>query len=82
MNFIVEFQLKPGTKEHAVAVFEQRGPNRHPGVSFKGAWIGSRSDIAFVLVDGVDEAEVARVARTWAAFGETKIHPVIDLQLF
>ncbi|MCI0540669.1 MAG: DUF3303 family protein, partial [Verrucomicrobiales bacterium] len=69
MQFIVEFQLKPGAKNQAVAAFEQRGPNRNPGVTLKGAWIGSRSDVAFILVDGADEAQVAKAAESWAAFG-------------
>ncbi len=64
MKFMVEFELQPGTRNQAVEAFERRGPNRNPGVKFEGAWVGSRSDVAFVLVDGVDEGHVAKAAES------------------
>ena len=79
---MVEFRLKPGTKNKAVEAFERRGPSRNPGVTFEGAWVGSHSDVAFVLVNSEDEGLVAKVAESWAAFGEAKIHAVIDVQQF
>ena len=82
MKFMVEFRLKPGAKNKAVETFEQRGPNRNPGVTFLGAWFGNHSDVAFVLVDGEDEAHVAKVAESWAAFGNAQIHSVNDIQQY
>jgi len=80
MKFMVEFQLQPGAKNQAVEVFEQRGPNRNPGVKFLGAWLGNQSHVAFVLVEGEDEAHVTKAAESWSAFGEARIHSVIDIQ--
>jgi hypothetical protein len=82
MRFIVEFRIKPGMKNQAVEAFEQRGPNRNPGVTFEGAWVGNHSDVAFVLVDSEDAAHVAKVAEAWNGFGEAQIHSVIDIQQF
>ena len=82
MKFMVEVQLQPGTRNKAVEVFEQRGPNRHPGVTFVGAWIGSHSDVAFVLVDAEDESRVAKAAASWPDFGTAKIHAVVDVQQY
>jgi hypothetical protein len=82
MKFIVQFQLKPGSKQAVVETFERVGPNRNPGVSFRGAWIGSRTDLAFVLVESDDEGLVAKVSEAWREFGEPTIHPVIDVEQF
>jgi hypothetical protein len=82
MQFMVEFRLKPGAKSKAVETFEQRGPNRNPGVAFEKAWIGNHSDVAFVLVNSADEALVAKAAEQWSDFGQTQIHPVVDIQQF
>lgn len=82
MRFMVEFQLQPGARNKAVEAFEQRGPNRNPGVAFVGAWIARREDVAFVLVDAQDEALVANAAKSWSQVGEAKIHPVVDVQQY
>lgn len=82
MKYITEFRLKPGMKDKAVEAFEQRGPNRFPGVTFEGAWVGHHADIAFVLVSSNDEAQVAKVAEAWSAFGEAQIYPVLDIQQY
>lgn len=82
MKFMVEFHYKPGTKNKIAEVFELRGPNRHPGVKFLGAWIGSRSDLAFVLVEGDEESHVQDAARAWSELGTHQIHPVTDIEQF
>ena len=82
MKFMVEFRLKPGAKNKAVETFEKRGPSRNPGVAFEAAWIGSQSDVAFVLVNSADEALVAKAAEQWSEFGQTEIHSVVDIQQF
>jgi hypothetical protein len=82
MKFMAQFRLKPGAKNKAVEAFEQRGPNRNPGVTFLGAWVGNHSDVAFVLVEGEDEAHVAKAAEAWVPFGEAQIHSVIDVQQY
>jgi hypothetical protein len=82
MKFIVECQLKPGKKSQTVDLFEQRGPNRHPGVSFCGAWVGAHSDVAFVLVESADESAVRGAANSWSEGSEARITPVIDVEKF
>ena len=82
MKFIVELRLQPGMRNKAVEAFEQRGPNRNPGATFKGAWVGKQSDVAFVLVESEDEAHVAKAAQSWAAFGQTQIHSVTDIEQY
>jgi hypothetical protein len=82
MKFIVEFHFKPGTKEKAMDLFELRGPNRNPGVSFRNAWIGTRSDIAFVLLESDYESLVEQAAQTWHDAGSYRIHPVVDVEQY
>jgi hypothetical protein len=82
MKFMVEFQLKPGSKNRAMEIFEKTGPNRHPGVAFHGAWVGMRSDIVFVLTESDDESLLAEVAEMWREQGDFQIHPVIDVENF
>jgi hypothetical protein len=82
MKFIVECQIKPGKKNQAVALFEQRGPNRNPGVLFRGAWIGAESDVAFVLVESSDEATVRGAINTWSEIGDCQTTQVIDIEQF
>jgi uncharacterized protein DUF3303 len=82
MQFMVEFRFQPGTKDKAVAAFEQRGPNRNPGVAFRGAWVGTKSDVVFVLVESQDEALVAKAAQSWSELGACQIHPVVDVQQY
>jgi hypothetical protein len=81
MKFMVELGLKAG-KDKAFELFESRGPNRHPGVTFRGAWIGTDSDIAFVLIESADEALVAQAAQSWSEPGESRITRVIDIEQF
>ena len=82
MKFIVEFRLKPGSKNKAVDIFETRGPNRNPGVSFRQAWVGTKSDVVFVLVESESESLVISVAQSWGAHGDYQIHPVIEVEQF
>jgi hypothetical protein len=82
MKFIVEFRLKPGKRNQAVDLFEQRGPNRISGVSFRSAWIGAHADIAFVLVESADETTVRAAANSWGAIGDADITQVIDVEQF
>jgi hypothetical protein len=37
MKFMVEFSVRPGNENSALQAFEQQGPNRSPGVTFRGA---------------------------------------------
>lgn len=82
MKFFVEFQIKDGDKNKAAAAFEQRGPNRNPGVAFKGAWIARNDDVAFVLVESADEALVAAAAQSWSEIGDSRITQVTDIEQF
>lgn len=82
MKFMVEFRLKPGSKNKAAEVFEQRGPNRTPGVTFRQAWIGASTDVVFVLVESSDEALVGKLAQSWSEHGQSQIYRVIDAEQF
>jgi len=77
MKFFVQLKLKPGTKEKVLEAFELRGPNRNPGVTLLGAWIGKNDDVIFVLVESTDEAHLLDAAKSWSAFGDYKITPVM-----
>ena len=80
MKTMVEFHLKSGSKERAL--FEERGPNRIPGVSLRSAWIGLRSDVVFVLVESPNEAAVAQAAEAWKGEGDYTIYPVLDIEQY
>lgn len=82
MKFMVEFQLKPGTKRQALDAFELRGPNRNPQVTLRGAWVGTKSDMVFVLVESQDESSVASATQSWSELGNYKLHSVIDVEDF
>jgi Protein of unknown function (DUF3303) len=82
MKYMVEFSVKSGNKNKAVQAFEQRGPNRNPGVTFRGAWIGKNSDVVFVLVESADESLVTSAAKSWAELGDFRITQVIDVEQF
>jgi hypothetical protein len=80
MKFMVEFRFKPGGKNDVLDAFELRGPNHNPGVTFRGAWIGSRSEVAFVLVESSDESLIEKASQSWADHGEYRITPVVDVE--
>ena len=82
MKYMVEFRLKPGHKEKILATFEEIGPNRNEGITFRGAWIGAHSDVIFVLAESDDEARLAAVAQSWSAHGDATLHAVIDIEQF
>jgi hypothetical protein len=82
MKFFVEFQLKPGNKKKAMGTFELRGPNRNPGVSLQGAWIGKNEEVIFVLVESTNETLLVNAANSWGQFGDYQITPVIDLEQY
>ncbi len=77
---MVEIQLQAGNKNKAFEAFEQRGPNRTDGVTFRGAWVGKESEVVFVLVECADEKNLATASQTWSEFGTFRVHPVIDIQ--
>lgn len=80
MKYMIEFRVKPGHKEKMLATFERIGPNRNAGVAFRGAWVGSRSDVIFVLAEGDDESRMAAVAQAWSQHGEATLHAVVDIE--
>jgi hypothetical protein len=82
MKFFVEFQLKPGNKKQVMELFELRGPNRNPGVSLRGAWIGKSEEVIFVLAESEDEEQLVKAAQSWGSYGDYEITPVIDLDQY
>lgn len=82
MLFMVEMCLHPGHKAKAVEAFESQGPNRYPGVALRSAWIGSREEVVYVLVECESEALVQKACEAWSEHGEPKIQPVVDIQQY
>jgi hypothetical protein len=82
VKFFVQFQLKPGNKKKLMEAFELRGPNRNPGVTLQGAWIGKSEEVIFVLAESVDEDHLVKTAQSWGQFGDYQITPVIDLDQY
>jgi hypothetical protein len=82
MKFIIEFPVRAGNKNRAVEAFEKRGPNRSPGVTFHGAWIGTHTDVVFALVESADESLVTTAAKSWTETGDFRITEVIDIEQF
>jgi hypothetical protein len=82
MKFIVEFRLKPGSRNKAVDAFDLRGPNRNPGVSLHAAWVGTNSDVVFALGESEDESLVRQACSSWAEVDDFIIHPVIEIEQF
>ena len=82
MKFMVEFRLSAGSKQKVVEAFELIGPNRPAGVRFHSAWIGTRSDVIFVLVESASEELVTQASQTWKEHGVTLVHPVIDAEQY
>ena len=80
MKYMVQFQFKLESKAEALETFEQFGPNRNPGVTFRSAWIGSNRGVAFVIVESASEELVAKAAESWRTQGEFSIYPVIDIE--
>ena len=82
MKFMVELQVKPGSKNKALDVFDERGPNRNPGVALRGAWIANHADVVFALVESREEALVASAAQSWDQISEYRIVSVVDIEQF
>ena len=82
MKFLIEARLQPHSQRAVVEAFEKQGPNRTPGVQFVDAWIGTRSDVAFVVVDAANEGLVSDACQRWSSFAECTIHPVVDVEHF
>jgi hypothetical protein len=78
MKFFVKCQLKPGNKKKVMEAFELRGPNRNPGVAFRGAWIGKSEEVIYVLAECANEELLRKAAQGWGDFGDYEITPVID----
>lgn len=79
MKYMVELKLRAGGKDKLLEAFDMRGPNRYPGVTFRDAWIDTRSEIVFVLSESSEESLVAKACESWLEHGDYTIHPVIDI---
>lgn len=82
MKFIVEFRLKPGSKNRAMDAFQQRGPNRNPGVSLRAAWVGTSSDVVFALGESDDESLFRQACASWGEVDDFVVHPVVEIEQF
>jgi hypothetical protein len=82
MKFMVEFRLKPLSKYKVLDVFELRGPNRTPGVTFRGAWMGSKTDVAYILMEAAEASLIEQAAKFWSEHGDCAITPVVDVEQY
>jgi hypothetical protein len=82
MKYMAKVQLQPGTKNTVMETFERIGPNRNPGVAFRGAWLGTQADVVFVLVESDDDAAVDRAIQNWNPPGQLELHPVVDVDQY
>lgn len=80
MLYMLCIQLHPGTKDQVIEKFELRGPNRSPGVTYRGAWIGAHDDSVFVLVESAEQSLIDQAIASWGDFGTFEIHPVNDVE--
>lgn len=80
MKFMVEFHFPAAEREAILRRFEERGPNRNPGVTFRDAWIGERDPIAYVLVEAADRGLIESTVRQWSDKGTAKVTPVVDVE--
>jgi hypothetical protein len=81
-TFIVEFRLKPGSKNKILEEFEKRGPNRNPGIALRSAWVGKQADVIFAIVDSTNDDAVTRACESWSESGEYIINPVINIEQY
>jgi len=79
---MVELRLKADSTRRAMEAFEQRGPNRVAGVSFRGAWVDTQREMVFALVESDDENLVREASLAWADVGDCEIHPVVEIEQF
>ncbi len=82
MKFLVEFGIEPGTKNRVLEAFEERGPSRNPGVTFRGAWIGKQANVVYVLAEAAEEAPITQAAKWWSPSSDFKITEVVDIEQF
>jgi hypothetical protein len=80
MKYMVEFPFPADQREPILRRFEERGPNRNPGVKFRDAWIGERDHVIYVLVESDDIAAVESACCSWADMGPAKITPVVGVE--
>ncbi len=81
-KFMIEFRLTPGSKNKVLDIFEVQGPNRTAGVTISNAWIGTRSDLIFVMCESAEESLVEQACQAWKQFGEVQIYPVIGVEQY
>lgn len=82
LTYIVEFHLKPGSKNQIVQEFEERGPNKNPGVHLLSAWVGTKEDVLFAIVRTDDEGAVADACCNLSETGDYVIYPVINIEQY
>jgi hypothetical protein len=82
MTFIIEFRLKPGSRNKIVEKFEEHGPNRHPGVDLISAWVGKSEDVIFAFVQCESEANLVNACKSWSETGDFTTHRVINIEQY
>jgi hypothetical protein len=80
MTYLVQFQIKPNTKNQILDKFEMRGPNRVPGVSFKQAWVSTKQDLIYVIGQADHEADLQKACSFIDEFGTYSYTEVVDLE--
>lgn len=80
MKFIVEFRLSADSKSKVTDAFSRWQPEQDPGVMFRGARIGSRYNVIFVVGEGEDEERIARACQSWDEHGDYRIYALSDAE--
>jgi hypothetical protein len=80
MKFIVELRLSADSQSKLSDAFSRWRPQRDAGVMFRGARIGSRHNVIFVVGEGEDEERIARACQSWEQHGNYRIYPVSDAE--
>lgn len=82
MTYLVEFQIKPNSKNQILDKFDLRGPNRVPGVKFQNAWIATKQDVIYVVGEAEDLPSLQTACDAWNEFGSYTITEVVDIERY
>ncbi len=82
MLYMVTLKIHAGQRNKAIEEFEARGPNRTPGVAFRGTWVATHDDVVYALIDARDEPAAEQACQAWSDFGDGKICPVVDIDKY
>ena len=78
MKFIVTFDLKPDTRDAAIARFKATGGQPPAGAKLLGRWTAADMSGGFDLVESDDAKALTEFALMWSDLLNLKIVPVVE----